>query len=70
MNLRKRLRQTFADKKNIKKWEGNPHGYRVEGMSDVNDVVYLLTFASYVDVNKHEVCQQLEYGSQEFSQSG
>jgi hypothetical protein len=26
----------------------------------VNDVVYLLTFASYFDVNKHGVCQHPE----------
>ena len=58
-DLRKRLCQTFTDqklpKKKKKKQEENPHGYRFEqGLT--NDVVYLLTFASYVDVNKHGVC--------------
>ena len=32
----------------VKKWEGNPHGYRFERKKRINDAVYLSTFATYL----------------------
>jgi hypothetical protein len=56
-----RLLLTKSFQKNVYKKIGRKSSWiSIRKMGIVNDVVYLLTFASYFDVNKHRVCQHPE----------
>jgi hypothetical protein len=54
------LTKTFQKNVLIKKIGRKSSWISFRKMGIVNDVVYLLTFASYFDVNKHGVCQHPE----------